>query len=168
MGFDNRKSDLSGHGMCHTVGVIGGGGTIDEVRISKNARSNQWIATEYNNTYSPSTFYTVGARASPPSDYAPSGTIASQIKDTAVTMARWDALEWDEGLAAGTDITFEVRTSDTAFAKDNATLAWTSLGGTSPVYAGLPSGRYFQWRATLTTSDTTVTPILNEVRAYYT
>jgi hypothetical protein len=36
-------------------------GTIDEVRISNTARSAQWIATGYNNTYSPSTFITVGS-----------------------------------------------------------------------------------------------------------
>ena len=143
-------------------------GNIDEVRISNNALSNQWIATEYNNTYSPSTFYTVGARTSPPSDYAPSGTIASVVFDTNSMNARWDALEWDEGLAGGTDITFDVRAADTSFVKENTTLAWTSVGGTSPVYAGLPRGRYFQWRATLTTADTAVTPTLNEVRVFYT
>jgi len=142
-------------------------GTIDEVRISKNARSNQWIGTGYNNTYSPSTFYSLGAKESPPENYVSSGTLASQVKDTGETGARWDALEWDEGLAGGTDITFGVRASDTSFLKDNTTLSWTSVGGTSPVYT-LPNGRYFQWRATLTTADTSLTPVLNEVRAYYT
>ena len=37
------------------------GGIIDEVRISNTARSSDWIATEYNNQSSPSTFYTVGS-----------------------------------------------------------------------------------------------------------
>jgi hypothetical protein len=36
-------------------------GGIDEVRVSNIARSADWIATEYNNQSSPSTFYTVGA-----------------------------------------------------------------------------------------------------------
>ena len=36
-------------------------GSIDEVRISNTARSADWIATEYNNQNSPSTFYTVGS-----------------------------------------------------------------------------------------------------------
>ncbi|MFX0167127.1 MAG: DUF2341 domain-containing protein [Candidatus Hodarchaeota archaeon] len=35
-------------------------GTIDEVRISNVARSNDWIATEYNNQYDPSSFYSIG------------------------------------------------------------------------------------------------------------
>ena len=96
-------------------------------------------------------------------DYYPSGTIASQVLDTGVTGARWDALFWDESLQSNTDITFEVRASDTEFLKDAATPSWTSVGGTSPV----TSGRYMQWRATLTTSDTLKTPILHEVRVYH-
>jgi hypothetical protein len=35
-------------------------GGMDEVRVSKIARSADWIATEYNNQSSPSTFYSVG------------------------------------------------------------------------------------------------------------
>jgi PKD repeat protein len=35
-------------------------GGIDEVRISNTGRSSFWIATEYNNQNSPSTFYSVG------------------------------------------------------------------------------------------------------------
>jgi outer membrane protein assembly factor BamB len=99
--------------------------------------------------------------------YVNSGTIASQVRDTGMAQAGWDALFWDEALPAGTDITFEVRTSDTLFTADDATLTWTSIGGTSPETSGLPSGQYMQWRATLTTLDITVTPILEEVRVYY-
>lgn len=36
-------------------------GLIDEVRISNVARSAGWISTTYNNQFSPSTFYSVGA-----------------------------------------------------------------------------------------------------------
>lgn len=37
-------------------------GGIDEVRISNAVRSAGWIATEYNNQNSPSTFYSIGAK----------------------------------------------------------------------------------------------------------
>jgi RHS repeat-associated protein len=37
-------------------------GNIDEVRVSNIARSAGWIATEYNNQSSPSTFYSVGSQ----------------------------------------------------------------------------------------------------------
>ena len=101
--------------------------------------------------------------------YASLGTIASQVRDTGVAEARWDALFWDRTLDTGTNITFEVRASNTSFANDTppGTLPWISVGGTSPVTSGLPSGQYMQWRATLTTLDTSKTPTLHEVRVYH-
>ncbi len=41
-------------------------GTIDEVRVSSVNRSAGWIATEYANQNSPSTFYSVGAEGASP------------------------------------------------------------------------------------------------------
>src|SRR5260370_41912082 len=38
-------------------------GSIDEFRVSTIARSADWIATEYKNQSSPSTFYSVGSAA---------------------------------------------------------------------------------------------------------
>ena len=99
--------------------------------------------------------------------YAAACTIASQVLDTGIAGGKWDALFWDETLPSNTDITFEVRASDTVFLKDAATPSWTAVGGTSPVTSGLPSGRHLQWRATLTTSDTSKTPTLHEVTAEY-
>ena len=64
---------LNGVNTTGTSGVIGHApepaygtnmglqGTIDELRIATVARSAQWIATEYANQNSPSTFYAVGA-----------------------------------------------------------------------------------------------------------
>jgi hypothetical protein len=102
-----------------------------------------------------------------PAVYYTPGTIASQVLDTGVPGAVWDGLFWDETLGSGTDISFEVRASDTPFSTGGATPAWNSVGGSSPVISGLPSGRYLQWRATLTTSDAASTPVLHEVRVYY-
>jgi len=99
--------------------------------------------------------------------YVSSGTIASQVLNTGVDGARWDALFWDETRPSNTDITFEVRANDTPFAKDAASPSWTPVGGDSPVTSGLPPGRYMQWQATLTTSDPSQTPTLHEVRVYY-
>jgi hypothetical protein len=101
--------------------------------------------------------------------YASSGSIASQVFNTGVPGGRWDALFWDETLDTGTTITFEVRSSNSPFAKDtpDATLPWISVGGTSPITSGLPPGQYMQWRALLTTSDTSRTPVLFEVRVYH-
>lgn len=99
--------------------------------------------------------------------YFASGTIASQVLDTGIAGASWSVLAWDETLPGSTDITFEVRASNTPFAKNAALPSWIFVGGNSPVTSGLPSGRYKQWRATLTTSNPSRTPILHEVRVYY-
>jgi hypothetical protein len=115
-------------------------------------------------------FYTDDIRVrkyTPQSAYVSSGTIASQVFDTGIAGAKWDALFWNETLPSSTDITFEVRASDTSFAKNATTPSWTFVGGTSPVTSGLTSGRYLQWRATLTTSDTSKTPTLQEVTIDY-
>lgn len=95
------------------------------------------------------------------------GTLASQVLDTGIAGARWNVLAWDETLPSSTDVTFEVRASNTPFAKDAIMPLWISVGGNSPIYSGLPSGRYKQWRATLVTSNPSRTPILHEVRVYY-
>jgi len=95
------------------------------------------------------------------------GTIASQVLDTEIAGSKWGELSWYKTLPTDTNITFEVRASDTSFAKDDVTPSWTSVGDTSPVTSGLPSGRYKQWRANLTTSDTSVAPTLNEVSVCY-
>jgi len=101
------------------------------------------------------------------SDFYTSGTISSQIFDSEEIGTRWDALIWDEVLVPNTGITFQVRASDTPFAKDASSPSWSTAYGSSPVQSGMPSGRYMQWRATLTTSDVSSTPTLNEVRVYY-
>lgn len=100
-------------------------------------------------------------------DYRTSGTVASQVLDTTIAGSIWDVLFWEETLQGNTDITFEVRASDTVFLKDAGTPSWNAAGGTSPVASGLSTGRYKQWRATLSTTDTSNTPTLHEVRIYY-
>jgi len=101
------------------------------------------------------------------SEYRSLGTLASQVFDTGHAAAQWDSLSWDSTLVAGTNITLEVRASNTLFSKTDALPAWQQSGWPSPVNSGLPSGRYLQWRTTLSTSDMSRTPILNEVRVWY-
>ena len=139
-------------------------GIVDEARVSNVGRSDEWIKTCYNNQSAPSGFYIIGNEESP---FVSSGSIASQVFDTGAAGTSWDELSWSETLQSNTDITFEVRASDTLFAKDDVSPSWTAVGGTSPVVAGLPSGRYIQWRATLTTSDPDNTPTLHEVIVCY-
>ena len=105
--------------------------------------------------------------------YHTSGIIASMVFDSGVENAQWDSICWDATLSMNATITFEVRASDTFFTRDSATPGWTSVEAeavSSNSYRAsvdLPSGRYKQWRATLSTSDTSTTPVLHEVRVYY-
>jgi hypothetical protein len=59
-------------------------GNIDEVRFSETARSADWIATEYNNQSSNSTFLTVGGANSPviTSLSSTSGTVGTSVTIT--------------------------------------------------------------------------------------
>ncbi len=66
----------------------------------------------------------------------------------------------DKTLPAGTNITIEVRASDTVFLKGDGTPAWQDA-------SVLPTGRYQQWRAALTTTDGGKTPVLHEVWDLY-
>jgi hypothetical protein len=59
-------------------------GTLDEIRISKGARSADWVLTEYNNQNDTSSFYTVGAEESFPQNWMFRKVItinASQVTD---------------------------------------------------------------------------------------
>jgi hypothetical protein len=99
--------------------------------------------------------------------YLSPGTIDSQVLDTTQAGTNWNILAWDASLETGTYITLWVRASDDPFQSDDALPVWEYAGDTSPVVSGLPSGRYMQWRAYLTTLDAFVTPSLHEVRVYY-
>jgi N-acetylneuraminic acid mutarotase len=101
------------------------------------------------------------------SGYFPSGSLASAVYDTGIAGGRWESLLWDNSPIPETNITFEVRASDSVFTKNDAIHAWQQSGWPSPVNSGLPSGRYLQWRATLSTGNSSRTPILNEVRISY-
>ena len=96
-----------------------------------------------------------------------SGSVASSVLDTGSSAAKWEALCWDQTVPAGTSLTLEVRASNTLFAKDASSPSWAAAGSPSPVRAGLPSGRYKQWRANLATTDASKTPVLSEVRLYW-
>ena len=101
------------------------------------------------------------------SQYHSSGSIASQVLDTEISGAIWSELSWSETIQSGTDITLEVRASDTQFAKSDVTPSWVAVGGTSPVESGLPAGRYMQWRVTLSTSESDNSPVLHDATINY-
>lgn len=62
--FNPANADLFAGQLTGGTGRILG--RIDEIRISKISRSDDWLDTEYNNQSSPSTFYTVGTQEANP------------------------------------------------------------------------------------------------------
>ncbi|MHA2294347.1 MAG: DUF2341 domain-containing protein, partial [Candidatus Hodarchaeales archaeon] len=63
---DNTVSEIlsSPLGLFFAEGIFNG--SLDEIRISDIARSSDWISTEYNNQYDPSSFYSVGNKQNRP------------------------------------------------------------------------------------------------------
>jgi hypothetical protein len=102
------------------------------------------------------------------SGYSTFGTLESLVLDTENSAANWDALFWEASVPDNTALTFEVRASDNGFSADDSSLEWSSIGETSPVLTNLPAGRYKQWKTVFTSSDGADTPVLSEVRLYYT
>lgn len=99
------------------------------------------------------------------SAYSGMGTVTSAVLDTGQAGTRYDYVSWDANAPAGTAMTMEIRASDTLSA-GQPDAAWSSPSS-SFLSSGLPSGRYVQWRATLTASDPGVSPVLQEVRLYF-
>lgn len=57
-------------------------GTMDELKISNAVRSGDWVTSEYNNQFSPSTFYTVGSETPVPGAGGSAGHLSSIINLT--------------------------------------------------------------------------------------
>ena len=96
------------------------------------------------------------------SEYRAEGTIESKAHDTKI-VSRWGKLSWEGVTPEGTAISFATRTGNTE--KPNGTWnewseALTSSEGSQIIS---PSARYIQWRATLTTSEVSATPVLKKV-----
>jgi hypothetical protein len=91
--------------------------------------------------------------------YATSGTFTSTIFD-ATRAANWSTVTWSASVPAGTTLTVQVRYGNTA-TPDSTWSAWTSVSNGGSVSAG--SARYVQYRVILTTSNPTLTPVLNSI-----
>ncbi|MEK7572066.1 MAG: LamG-like jellyroll fold domain-containing protein, partial [Patescibacteria group bacterium] len=132
-------------------------GSLDEVRISNNVRSATWIATEYNNQNSPSTFYSL---ASQEQQYASSGSLTSSIFDTEQA-SNWGTLTYTATTPSGTTLTVKARTSNSssmssasAFASCSGISSGADLSTNSCV---TDTHRYVQYELTFATTDPTQT-----------
>jgi predicted GH43/DUF377 family glycosyl hydrolase len=99
--------------------------------------------------------------------YSPSGNLVSVVLDSGAEGTTWKSINWTESLPMGTNITIAVRNGDTLVPGPSwsgwSTEFWDETGSS----IALPRSRYFQYRATLTTTDILVTPVLSEVNVNY-
>jgi len=117
-------------------------GILDEVRLSSSVR--------YTSNFTP---YRLLA----------SGFYTSSTFDAARRQADWLDLLVEQITPSGTNTTWEVRAADQTDAFGNPQAVWAPYSGNP---ADLPDGRYFQWRATLSTSaDRLTSPTLISVEA---
>ena len=95
------------------------------------------------------------------SDYLAEGTLESKAHDTKV-VSRWGKLSWEGVTPEGTAISFATRTGNTE--KPNSTWNDWSEELTDPETSQITSSaaRYIQWRAKLTTSAVSATPVLKK------
>ena len=96
------------------------------------------------------------------SDYLAEGTLESKAHDTKV-VSRWGKLSWEGVTPEGTAISFTTRTGNTE--KPNGTWNdWSEeLTASEGSQITSPAARYIQWRAKLTTSAVSATPVLKKV-----
>jgi hypothetical protein len=99
------------------------------------------------------------------SPYGPAGTFTSRAFDAGDHRTFWQTLTADAVTSGGTTVSFETRTGNTP-APDASWSAWQPVGAAGAVAS--PFGRrYFQYRATLTTPDEMVTPVIRSVDVSY-
>jgi hypothetical protein len=90
------------------------------------------------------------------------GQFTSRVLEADGT-ADWGELMASTQEPAGTDVTFETRSGDTPADTQNAT--WQAVGPGGEITS--PDGRYIQYRANLSTTDASATPVLEQVEISY-
>jgi hypothetical protein len=93
------------------------------------------------------------------SPYASTGSFVSRVLDAGGSTA-WSAATWDANVPAGTTLTVQTRTGDTA-APDSSWSAWAAL--TNGAAVASPPGRYLQYRVLLTTNNPNLTSVLYDI-----
>ena len=90
------------------------------------------------------------------------GNIESKPHNTQA-LSRWGKLRWEAALAEGTSVTLATRSGNTK-KPDNTWSEWSEeLTNSEGDQIISPPAQHIQWRAKLTASDATLTPVLNKV-----
>jgi sugar lactone lactonase YvrE len=98
--------------------------------------------------------------------YANSGIVLGEAID-AKLVSRWGAISWQADMPAGTKLSVAVRGGNVA-EPDDTWSEW-SAEQTDPrnATAGVPPARFLQFRVSLATADTSVSPVLHDLSIRY-
>jgi hypothetical protein len=89
--------------------------------------------------------------------YPSTGTFTSSVFDSGKAGSLWGVANWTANLPAGTTVTVQTRSGNTA-TPDATWSAWTNVTNGGSVAS--PSARFLQYQITLTTTDPTLTPTI--------
>ncbi len=100
--------------------------------------------------------------------FASSGTFLSYVLDSGSATTSWETLYWSENLPAETDVTIATRSGNTATPDGT----WSAFSAEQSITTGqfipsLDDRRYMQYRATLTTNNTSTTSIMYDISLTY-
>jgi len=101
------------------------------------------------------------------SGYVTDGTFTSQVLDSDSADTDWQTLFWNETLPTDTDITVAVRSGNAAVPDATWSAFSSEYTDSSGIDISSQAGRYFQYRATLSTTNVAVTPALGDVVITY-
>jgi hypothetical protein len=97
------------------------------------------------------------------SPYASAGTFTSRVIDSTKSATDW--LKLTQKPAVGTDVSFETRSGKTANAEDGSWSSWQAVDTDGTIAS--PDGQYVQYRASLSTTDPSISPAIEEVTLTY-
>jgi hypothetical protein len=100
------------------------------------------------------------------SPYCPEGSFRSRVHDVGAP-ARWDDVELDADVPAGTSVTCQVRAGDTA-RPDESWSPWIVAGAGTATGRVPVRGRFGQYRLRLTTASPSRTPVVRAVALHAT
>jgi hypothetical protein len=146
-------------------------GALDEVRISRDPFSPEYLAAEYQNQNAPGSFVSVAAPEEYPPVYAASGTLTSSIFDTTQS-SNWGIVTVTSTTPASTTVQVKARSGSDANVTDSPDFtscsALTSGSDLSTSDCIDDGDRYIQYQVILESSDNTKTPVLESVTIAYT
>lgn len=143
-------------------------GILDEVRYYSAAMSSAWLKTEYNNQYSTTTFYDIGA----PNGYYTPGSLYSAIFDIGSSGQELSSVNVEQNVPSGCQANIDLQASDD---EEFATYSSENFDDVSASYytsttpASLSGKRYLRYKVNLEAcgSGNVYTPTLYSFKVNY-